>query len=60
MSKSALEEQLKRLEKRKGKDSPSAQFLRDQIHAAKAGKSAQDIYTTGSVKKEPVMKKETD
>ena len=60
MTKSALEEELERQEKRKGKDSPSLQFLRDQIHANKTGKSAQEIYTTGSVKKEPVMKKETD
>ena len=60
MTKLALEELLERQEKRLDKDSPALQFLRDQIHAAKTGKSAQELYITGSVKKEPVTKKETD
>ena len=40
-----LEEMLKEREERLGKDHPSVQMLRNQIHAERAGKSFQEIYT---------------
>ena len=47
---STLQKQLVRLKERLGPDSPSVQMLQDQIAAEKTGKSAQDLYLTGSVK----------
>jgi hypothetical protein len=57
--KSFLENHLERAIKRHGEDSFIAQSLRDQIHAQETGKSAEDIYVTGSVKraKEPPSSK---
>jgi hypothetical protein len=57
---SFLEVELIKLEAERGSDSPSVQHLRNQLHEEQTGKSAQEIYCTGSVRKEPVMKKETD
>jgi hypothetical protein len=57
---SFLEAELKKLEAERGPDSPAVQHLRNQVHAEQTGKSVQELYITGSVKKEPVMKKETD
>tara|TARA_R110000823_G_C15556739_1_gene459996 strand:- start:82 stop:246 length:165 start_codon:yes stop_codon:yes gene_type:complete len=42
---------LERQEKRLGKDSFAVKMLRDQIHAQGTKKSAEQIYVTGSVKK---------
>ncbi len=50
---STLQEQLDRLISRKGEDSPLVQMLRNQIAAEKSGKSLEELYLTGSVKKQP-------
>ena len=50
---STLQEQLDRLIQRKGEDSPLVQMLRNQITAEKSGKTFQELYLTGSVKKQP-------
>jgi hypothetical protein len=47
---STLQEQLERVIQRHGADSASAQMLQDQIAAQQTGKSAQELYITGSVK----------
>jgi len=49
---STLQEMLERQEKRLGKDSFAVKMLRDQIHAQGTKKSAEQIYVTGSVKKD--------
>ena len=43
---------LARAEKEYGPDRPGLQHLRDQIAAAETGKSAQELYLTGSVKQD--------
>ena len=48
-----LQEQLDRLIQRKGEQDPLVQMLRNQITAEKSGKTFQDLYLTGSVKKQP-------
>jgi len=48
-----LQDQLDRLISRKGEDSPLVQMLRNQIAAEKSGKTFQELYLTGSVKKQP-------
>ncbi len=48
-----LEEMLREREQRLGKDHPALQMLRNQITAEKSGKTFQDLYLTGSVKKQP-------
>ena len=48
---STLQEQLDRLIERKGESSPLVQMLRNQIAAQESGKTFQDLYLTGSVKK---------
>ena len=50
---STLQDQLDRLISRKGEDSPLVQMLRNQIVAEKSGKKFQELYLTGSVKKQP-------
>ena len=50
---STLQDQLDRLISRKGEDSPLVQMLRNQIAAEKSGKTFQELYLTGSVKKQP-------
>ena len=50
---STLQDQLDRLIGRKGEDSPLVQMLRNQIAAEKSGKTFQELYLTGSVKKQP-------
>lgn len=49
---STLQEQLDRLIERKGESSPLVQMLRNQIAAQESGKTFQDLYITGSVKKQ--------
>lgn len=51
---SSLQDQLKRCLDRHGPESRMAQQIRNQIAAEKTGKSAQDLYLTGSV--EPLKK----
>ena len=46
-----LEEMLARQEKRLPADSKALQMLRDQIAAQKTGKSLEETYITGSVKR---------
>ena len=48
-----LEELLKEREQRLGKDHPAVQMLRNQVQAEKSGKTFQELYLTGSVKKQP-------
>ena len=48
---SSLQEQLKRVEERHGPNNFMAQQIRNQIAAEKTGKSAQDLYITGSVER---------
>ena len=50
---STLQEQLDRLIQRKGEQDPLVQMLRNQIEAEKSGKTSQELYLTGSVKKQP-------
>ena len=50
---STLQDQLDRLISRKGEDDPLVQMLRNQIAAEKSGKTFQELYLTGSVKKQP-------
>ena len=50
---STLQEQLDRLIQRKGEQDPLVQMLRNQITAEKSGKTFQELYLTGSVKKQP-------
>ena len=59
---SLLEKRLARVIERHGEDTPYIQMLRDQIHAQETGKSAEDIYITGSVKrtKEPLPPRDED
>ena len=47
-----LEEMLKEREQRLGSNHPAVQMLRNQIQAEKSGKTFQELYVTGSVKKE--------
>lgn len=49
---STLQEHLDRLIERKGESSPLVQMLRNQIAAQESGKTFQDLYLTGSVKKQ--------
>jgi hypothetical protein len=49
---STLQEQLAREIQRRGENSPVAQMLRNQLQAQKSGKSLQEMYLTGSVKKQ--------
>ena len=48
-----LEEMLKEREQRLGSNHPAVQMLRNQIQAEKSGKTFQELYLTGSVKKQP-------
>ena len=48
-----LEEMLKEREQRLGSNHPAVQMLRNQIQAKKSDKTFQDLYLTGSVKKQP-------
>jgi len=48
---SSLQDQLKRCLDRHGPESRMAQQIRNQIAAEKTGKSAQDLYITGSVER---------
>ena len=48
-----LEEMLKDREERLGQDHPAVQMLRNQIAAEKSGKTLQEVYVTGSLKKHP-------
>jgi hypothetical protein len=48
---SILESRLARAVSRHGEKSFVAQQIRDQIHAQQTGKSAEDLYVTGSVKR---------
>ena len=50
---STLQEQLVREIEKRGENSPVAQMLRNQITAEKSGKTFQELYLTGSVKKQP-------
>jgi hypothetical protein len=50
---STLQEQLDRLIQRKGEQDPLVQMLRNQIEAEKSGKTSQELYLTGSVKRQP-------
>jgi hypothetical protein len=49
---STLQEQLAREIQKRGENSPLAQMLRNQIEAEKTGKTSQELYLTGSVKKQ--------
>jgi len=49
MASSELQRLLERAEEKYGKDSFSAQALRDQIAKEGRGQSAQELYLTGSV-----------
>jgi hypothetical protein len=59
---STLQERLERVKERHGADSPAAQMLQDKITAEASGKSAHELYVTGSVKrtKEPAPAKGED
>ena len=48
-----LQEQLERELKENGESDPVVQMLRKQIAAEKSGKTFQELYLTGSVKKQP-------
>ena len=48
-----LQEQLERELKENGESDPVVQMLRNQITAEKSGKTFQELYLTGSVKKQP-------
>ena len=48
-----LQEQLERELKENGESDPVGQMLRKQIQAEKSGKTFQELYLTGSVKKQP-------
>ena len=48
-----LQEQLEMEIKQNGESDPLVQMLRNQIQAEKSGKTFQDLYLTGSVKKQP-------
>ena len=50
---STLQEQLVREIQKRGEDDPLVQMLRNQIAAEKSGKTFQELYLTGSVKKQP-------
>jgi len=50
----SLQERLERMEAHHSPNSKYAQMLRDQIHAHKTGKSTQELYITGSVKRQPI------
>lgn len=47
-----LQEMLDEEIKLKGENSPLVQMLRNQIEAEKSGKTSQELYLTGSVKKQ--------
>jgi hypothetical protein len=47
-----LEEMLREREQRLSKDHPAVQMLRNQVQAEKSGKTFQELYLTGSVKKQ--------
>ena len=47
----SLQEQLDQEVQKRGQDSRVAQQIRNQIAAEKTGKSAQDLYITGSVER---------
>ena len=49
----SLQEQLEMEIKENGEKAPLVQMLRNQITAEKSGKTFQDLYLTGSVKKQP-------
>ena len=53
---STLQEQLARAIQKRGENSPVAQILRNQIQAQKSGKTFQELYLTGSVKKQPSLR----
>jgi len=46
-----LQEQLEREIRENGESDPVVQMLRNQIQAQKSGKTFQELYLTGSVKK---------
>jgi hypothetical protein len=48
-----LEEMLKEEIQRLGQDHPAVQMLRNQMAAEKSGNTFQELYLTGSVKKQP-------
>ena len=48
-----LQEQLEMEIKENGESDPLVQMLRNQIAAEKSGKTFQELYLTGSVKKQP-------
>ena len=50
-----LEEMLKEREQRLGSNHPAVQMLRNQIQAKKSDKTFQDLYLTGSLKKQPSL-----
>ena len=51
-----LQEQLERELKENGESDPVVQMLRKQIAAEKSGKTFQELYLTGSVKKQAEQK----
>ena len=48
-----LEEMLKEQEQLLGSNHPAVQMLRNQIQAKKSDKTFQELYLTGSIKKQP-------
>ena len=48
-----LQEQLEVEIKENGESDPLVQMLRNQIKAQESGKTSQELYLTGSVKKQP-------
>jgi hypothetical protein len=48
----SLQRRLNRLEQKHGKDSPKAQWLRDQIASEQSGQTAQQMYVVGMAKKQ--------
>jgi hypothetical protein len=48
-----LQEMLDEEIKLEGENSPLVQMLRNQIEAEKSGKTSQELYLTGSVKRQP-------
>jgi len=48
-----LQEQLEKELKQHGESDPVVQMLRKQIVAEKSGKTFQELYLTGSVKRQP-------
>jgi len=57
---STLQEQLEQVIRERGESSPMVQMLRNQIAAQKSGKTFQDLYITGSVKKQEQLDPKAD